>query len=150
MLKIDKKFLLRIFIIGLVILLINIFLYQLCIIDGDSMEPTLTNGKIVVMKKYNLDLKHNDIVVIRKNGKIIIKRLVGLPKDSIKIDEYLYVNGIKNDNLYTKDSGEIQNEIVLKEKEYFVLGDNRQNSIDSRFREIGIIYESEIIGKIME
>ena len=114
------------------------------------MEPTLTSGKIVVMKKYNLDLKHNDIVVIRKNGKTIIKRLVGLPNDSIKIDEYLYVNGTKNDNLYTKDKGEIKNEILLKEKEYFVLGDNRQNSIDSRFIEIGIIHEREIIGKIME
>ena len=114
------------------------------------MEPTLTNGKIVCIKKYNLNLKHNDIIVIRKNGKIIIKRLVGLPKDKIKIDEYLYVNGIKNDDLYTKESGEIHEEIELKEKEYFVLGDNRQNSIDSRFSEIGIIYENEIIGKIME
>jgi len=148
--KIDKKFLLRVFIIGIVVLLINIFFYQLCIVDGDSMEPTLASGKIVVMKKHNLDLKHNDIVVVRKHGKRIIKRLVGLPKDKIKIDEYLYGNGEKNDNLYTKDKGEIKNEIVLKEKEYFVLGDNRQHSIDSRFSDIGIIHEREIIGKIME
>lgn len=148
--KIYKDLLLRICLIGIIILIINIFFYQLCIVDGVSMEPTLTNGKIVFIKKYNLDLKHNDIVVVRKNGKIIIKRLVGLPKDKLKIDEYLYVNGIKNDELYTKDSGQLQEEMELKENEYFVLGDNRQNSIDSRFSEIGIIYENEIIGKIME
>ena len=113
------------------------------------MLPTLKNGNIICIKKYNLNLKDNDIVVARKNGQIIIKRLVGLPHDKIKIDEYLYVNGEKHDNLYIQDNGEIQNEIVLKEKEYFVLGDNRQNSIDSRNKEIGIILEEEIIGIVI-
>lgn len=113
------------------------------------MFPTLKNGNIVCIKKYNLDLKHNDIIVIRKNGKTIIKRLVGMPNDKIKIDNYLYVNGEKCDNLYIEDCGDINNEIYLKDNEYFVLGDNRQNSIDSRFEEIGIILKNEIFGKII-
>ena len=128
----------------------NIFFYQLCIIDGDSMFPTLKSGNIVCMKKYNLDLKHNDIVVVRKDNKTIIKRLVGLPNDKIEINDYLYINGQKNDDLYIKDCGNIGNGICLKDNEYFVLGDNRQNSIDSRFDEIGIISRDEIIGKIIK
>ena len=131
-------------------MIINIFFYQLCIIDGDSMFPTLKNGNIVFIKKYDLDLKHNDIVVIKKDNKTIIKRLVGMPNDKIEINDYLYINGEKNDNLYIEDRGNISNAIFLKDNEYFVLGDNRQNSIDSRFDEIGIITKDEIIGKIIK
>lgn len=114
------------------------------------MFPTLKSGNIVCMKKYNLYLKHNDIVVVRKDNKTIIKRLVGLPNDKIEINDYLYINGQKNDDLYIKDCGNIGNGICLKDNEYFVLGDNRQNSIDSRFDEIGIISRDEIIGKIIK
>ena len=110
------------------------------------MSPTLQNGNIMCIKKFGLNLKHNDIVVINKNNKIITKRLVGLPNDKIRIDEYLYVNGQKNDDLFIEDCGEIKEEITLKEDEYFVLGDNRSHSIDSRFAEIGIIHKNEIIG----
>lgn len=113
------------------------------------MLPTLKSGEIVCIQKFNINLEHNDIIVIRKNGKIIIKRLIGVPNDTIKIDNYVYVNGEKNDNLYIKNCGNINDEIYLKENEYFVLGDNRQNSIDSRFDEIGIIYKNEIIGKVI-
>ena len=113
------------------------------------MNPTLKNRDIVCIKKFNLDLKHNDIIVIKKNGKTIIKRLVGLPGDLLKIDNYLYVNGQKNDNLFIQDYGDIKSEIYLNDNEYFALGDNRQNSIDSRFEEIGLIHKEEIIGKIV-
>ena len=86
------------------------------------MSPTLEDGNIVCIQKYNL---------------------------SIKINDYIYVNGNKNDNLYIQNVGQVYNEITLNEGEYFVLGDNRQNSIDSRFEEVGIIHEEEIIGKIV-
>ena len=110
------------------------------------MFPTLKNGNIVIMKKYDLKLNYNDIVVIKKNDKIIIKRLVGLPNDSIYIDNYLFVNGEKFDDLFTENSENIENEITLKENQYYVLGDNRQHSIDSRDEEIGIINQEEILG----
>ena len=113
------------------------------------MEPTLKNGQITIIKKYNLEFNYNDIVVIKKDNKIIIKRLVGLPKDKVKIDNYLYINGEKYDDILTKN-GEFSNEeIILNEDEYFVLGDNREESIDSRYNEIGIIKRKEIIGKII-
>ena len=143
------KFIIRILLIGIIICFVNIFFYQLCIVDGNSMYPTLQNGNIACIKKFNFKLEHNDLIVIKKNNKIIIKRLVGLPDDKVKIDRYLYINGQRNDNFYTEYSGNVCDEIQLKDNEYFVLGDNRQSSIDSRFEEIGIIYENEIIGKII-
>lgn len=130
-------------------LLISIFFYQVCIIHGNSMEPTLKNKDMVLIKKYNLNLKYNDIIVVKKNNKVIIKRLVGFPGDTLKIENYLYVNGKKNDDFYTENKGTVTNEIILNTDEYFVIGDNRQNSIDSRFEEIGTITKNEIIGKIV-
>ena len=59
------------------------------------------------------------------------------------------ISGTKNDNIIANQKGNIKNEIHLKPGEYFALGDNRDNSIDSRFDEIGIIYEDEIIGKVI-
>ena len=113
------------------------------------MEPTLKNGNIAIIKKYNLRLNYNDIVVVKKNDKIIIKRLVAFPGDTIIIDKYLYVNDKKNDDFYTENEGIVTDRVTLHSNEYFVIGDNRQNSIDSRFNEIGIIYKEEIIGKIV-
>ena len=113
------------------------------------MHPTLKNGNIIFIKKFNLKVEYNDIVVIKKGDNVIIKRVVGLPNDSINIDKYLYVNGQKKENLYIENAGDIKNEILLKDKEYFVLGDNINYSIDSRFNEIGIIRENEIIGKMI-
>lgn len=113
------------------------------------MEPTLKEQQMLVIKKYNLKLDRNDIVVIKKNSKIVIKRIIGIPKDKIKINGYVYINGEKFDEKHTENPGNAKDEIALKENEFFVLGDNRQNSIDSRFDEIGIIKEDEIIGKAL-
>ena len=113
------------------------------------MEPTLKNGSIAIIKKCNLKLNYNDIVVVKKNNKIIIKRLVAFPGDTIKIDQYLYVNDIKIDDFYTENNGIVTDKITLNSNEYFIIGDNRQNSIDSRFNEIGTIHKEEIIGKIV-
>ena len=125
------------------------FFYQLCVVHGDSMSPTLKNKNIVLIKKYNLELKHNDIIIVKKNNKIIIKRLVGLPNDTVKIEDYLYINEKKYDNKYIENSGIAGEEIFLNDNEYFVLGDNRQASIDSRSEEIGIVLKDEIVGKII-
>ena len=145
--KDNIKFIIYILIIGFIIFFINQYLFQVCVVHGESMYPTLKNKDIIFIKKFDLKIEYNDIVVIKKGDNVIIKRVVGLPNDSINIDKYLYVNGQKNENLYIENAGDIKNEILLKDKEYFVLGDNINYSIDSRFDEIGIINEDEIIGK---
>ncbi|MBR2704766.1 MAG: signal peptidase I [Clostridia bacterium] len=144
------RFIIEILIIGIIVFFINTFLFQLCFVRGESMVPTLKNGQVLIAKKFDLQIKRNDIVVVKKDGKVIIKRAVGIPNDRINIlDGYLYVNGEKFDDRYIQDSGNIKDEITLKSNEYFILGDNRNASIDSRFDEIGIITKKNIIGKII-
>ena len=147
--KDNIKLIISILIIGIIVFLINQYIIQICFVQGDSMVPTLNNGDMVFIKKFDLKFNYNDIAVIKKNNMTIIKRIVGLPNDSIKIDNYLYVNGQKKENWYIEDAVNIKEEICLKENEYFVLGDNVQHSIDSRSDEIGIVLENEIIGKII-
>ena len=144
-----KMVIIQIILIGIIVFFINAFFYQICFVRGNSMYPTLKNGEMVLAKKFNLNLQYDNIIIIKKGNNIIIKRLVGLPNDVVKIDQYLYINGEKAKDVYIEDSGDLTGEITLKSNEYFVIGDNYQHSIDSRFSEIGIIYENEIIGKIV-
>ena len=147
--KSNIKLIIYIILIGCVILFINGYIIQVCVVHGESMEPTLKNSNIILIKKFNLEIEYNDIIVIKKSNKILIKRVVGLPNDTIKIDKYLYVNGEKSTNLYINNRGDMKNEIKLKSNEFFVLGDNTEHSIDSRFNEIGVIHKDEIIGKMI-
>lgn len=146
----NKKFLIYILAIGIIIFFISNFVLQICFVHGNSMYPTLKNGQMLLVKKIDLKINNNDIVVIKKDSKIIIKRIIGIPNDQIEIiDGYVYVNGKKFDDLYIEDYGNTKEKIALQQNQYYVLGDNRQESIDSRFDEIGIIDKKNIIGIII-
>ncbi len=147
--KRKAKIILSILFIGLVMFIISQNFYQLCFVRGISMQPTLQEGQMLLIKKFDVDFNYNDIVVINKNNKIIIKRLIGLPNDTVQIHDYVYINEEKMDNIYIQNPGNAKEKIILKQDEFFVLGDNRQNSIDSRFDEIGIITKKDIIGKVI-
>lgn len=111
------------------------------------MYPTLSDKDLILIKKYKISVNRNDIVVIKKNDKIIIKRVLGVPGDKLLIKEgYLYINNKKYDNAFIEYSGLLKKELILGIDEYFVLGDNKNQSIDSRYEEIGIIYKNEFIG----
>ncbi len=146
------KFVLMMVVIGILSYIVSTFFFQICIVKGSSMEPTLKNNNILIAKKFNLNIERNDIAVIKKNNLLIIKRVVAVPNDRIKlVDGYVYVNDKMIDTIYTEYAGILDNEITLKDEEYFIMGDNRQNSTDSRHQEIGIIKRPEIIGlKILE
>ena len=116
-------------------------------ISGISMEPTLSDGdKVYVVKPVNLC--RNDVVILNAGDQRIIKRIVAVPGDTIQIrDGHVYVNGNIADELCTEFGGTAYEPLTLGKDEFFVLGDNREQSKDSRYRDIGVIKREQIIEK---
>lgn len=126
---------------------------------GVSMEPALYNGQEVLIDQFIYRIsspRRNDIVVFLPNGNqnshSYLKRVVGLPGETVQIIEgYVYIDGVMldEDDTYDKiaDPGIAQNPILLGNDEYFVLGDNRNNSEDSRSGNVGTVSKKTIIGK---
>lgn len=123
-------------------------------IAGTSMEPTLNDGDIVVLMKTD-NLKTTDLCAFYYSNKILIKRVIGTPGDYIwmESDGTVYLNGEPLDEPYldSKALGECDVEFPLQvtENNYFVMGDQRETSIDSRSSVIGCVPEDQIIGKII-
>lgn len=114
------------------------------------MKPALNDKSLVIETKIVKRITNGDIIVIKKNNIKIIKRIIGIPGDKVVIkDNYVFVNDIKYDDFITTFAGILDKEIILGDDEYIVLGDNRKESIDSRYEEIDIIKRDEIIGKII-
>lgn len=152
------SYLLFIILTGCICYLLSHYVVQLYFISGPSMEPSYASGQPVLLRKFGLpeDLDYGDVVVIRREdlGRDIIKRIVALPGDTVQITEgLLYVNGEANPTPASlspmEDAGNAASPITLQPGEYFVLGDNRSHSIDSRFDKVGIIYAPTIAGKVI-
>lgn len=126
---------------------------------GDSMNPVLENGDIVLVNRFKYDAsapKRGDIIVFKPNGNenlhSSIKRIVGLPGETVQIvDGVIYIDGEALEEKYEvtgiTEAGLASEEIVLAGDEFFVLGDNRESSEDSRADDIGNVKRSEIEGK---
>lgn len=126
---------------------------------GDSMEPALYNGQEILMNRiiYRISMpKRGDVVVFLPNGNqnshYYVKRVVGLPGETVQIrDGNVYIDGLMlaEDDRFDKivDPGIAQNELLLASDEFFVLGDNRNSSEDSRSGNIGAVKKDMIIGK---
>lgn len=126
---------------------------------GVSMEPALYNGQEVLINRFIYKItspKRGDVIAFLPNGNqnshYYLKRIVGLPGESIQIiDGYVYINGGRvPEDEYDKmaDYGIAGNEIQLGSDEYFVLGDNRNMSEDSRSGNIGAVKKDTIAGKV--
>lgn len=123
-------------------------------ISGSSMEPTLRDKEIVLLVKSS-DMKQGDLISFSYQNKLLIKRVIGIPGDIVNIDKdgNVFVNGVALDEPYVTDKtlGEcdIKFPYQVTENHYFVLGDRRSTSIDSRSSVIGCVSEDQIVGKIM-
>ncbi|MBQ6705903.1 MAG: signal peptidase I [Clostridia bacterium] len=123
-------------------------------VKGDSMKPNLYTGDRLILSVHFYEPKYGDIVVInRYTSEPLIKRVIGLPGDRIKIEEgtgKVYRNGNPLSEPYL--SGEtlpvdLVGEVTVPKDSLFVMGDNRAISKDSRHQEIGMIPQSDVIGK---
>ena len=138
--------------------LVITFVGQRTQVNGESMYPTLYDRDNLIVDKLSYRF-HNperyDIIVFPyqyKEKTYYIKRIIGLPGEKVQIiDGYVYINGEKLDEDYGREVMEdavlASEEITLGEDEYFVLGDNRNASEDSRFPDVGNIKRKDIIGK---
>ncbi|MEG0371784.1 MAG: signal peptidase I [Clostridium sp.] len=122
-------------------------------VDGESMERTLQNNDLMIGKKYILDKPdHSDVVVFEAPSKdLYIKRIIGVPGDTISISgKTIYRNGqpIIEDYINPPQETNEISEIKIPNNKYFVMGDNRDNSVDSRFTEVGLVDFAQIQSKI--
>jgi len=139
--------------------LVITFVGQRTEVSGSSMEPTLSDTDNLIVDKLSYrfhDPKRFDIIVFPfrySEETYFIKRIIGMPGETVRIDEAgnIYINGDLLKENYGREviqyAGRAYEEIELAADEYFVLGDNRNDSTDSRMPEVGNIHRSEIIGR---
>lgn len=132
---------------------------QRTVVSGSSMETTLTDGDNLIVDKLSYHFKDPerfDIVVFKfqhEENTYYIKRIIGLPGETVQIDEdgVIYINGEQLEESYGNeimlDSGLAEEPFVLGEDEYFVLGDNRNGSSDSRDPSVAAVKRDTILGR---
>lgn len=148
----------KLIVVIIIILFLMIYVVSITQVVGSSMSSTLENGDVLILNKFKYrftDIKRGDIISLEyADTKYLIKRVIGLPGDNISIkNNNLYLNG----ELYVEnylDEGLVYDDFDLSDlgyetipdDMYLVLGDNREDSLDSR--EIGLISKDEVIGKV--
>ena len=140
-------------IVAAVAVLIATLVLPVLQIEGTSMEPTLTKGDIVLLTKTT-KFDRGELCGFSWNNKLLIKRVIGIPGDWIEIDTdgTVYLNGEELDEPYAvhKAVGECDLEFPFQvpQEQYFVLGDMRESSIDSRNTLVGCVEKEQIVGKV--
>lgn len=123
-------------------------------ISGDSMSPTLEHDEIVVLLKTK-EFERGDLIGFYYQGKILLKRVIALPEDEVAIDAdgNVYVNGELLEEPYVTEKGlgdcDLEFPYKVPGTGYFVMGDRRSNSVDSRNSVVGAVSRDDIIGKVV-
>ena len=135
-------------IIIIVVVIIRTYIATPVRVNGSSMYPTLNEGETMILNKIGLKkgIKRFDIIVVDAGDDYIIKRVIALPGESIAYSGgKLYINGKFMEDVYSKSVTEDFDVVKLQDNEYYVMGDNRAISKDSRL--IGPVTENQIVGK---
>lgn len=147
----------------LIVLVVTFLLHQYvlerCEVHNHSMEPTLISGDIVLVDKLTYTHrkpKRYEIIIFnnKKSGEELVKRVIGLPGETVRIVQgKIFINEKAIDDIDKLDkpfnAGLAESDFKLEKDEYFVIGDNRKESIDSRYEEIGPVKRDEIVGKTL-
>lgn len=142
-----------------IMVLLNMFVFNLSTVKGESMQPTLTASERLFINKvvYRFaEPKHGDVIVLKDPSdgpdkkEFLVKRIVGVPGDTIEVkNQKLYVNGVPQEEKYTdvpiEDPG--FKPVKLEEGRYFVMGDNRHLGKSKDSRMFGSVKESDIVGR---
>lgn len=151
--KVISNILIALGIVG--VMFFKSYFYDYMIISGNSMNNAYKNGNIVLLEKRFKNLKRYDVVIVQIDNtemkEKIIKRVVGLPMETVQIvDGYVFINGIRLEDdvvdIKMEYAGIASDEIVLAGNEYFLLGDNRNESNDSRY--LGVVSQEQILGRV--
>jgi len=143
-----------IFIAIIIAFLVRSFVFSTSVVEGESMDPTLSDGERIVFNKFIYLIskpEREDIVIIQKPFKNYVKRIIALPGETIEMKNHtLYINGSEYEQMYIDEEAKTNTgnfgPYDIPEESYFVMGDNRAISKDSR-NGLGLIHEDEIIGK---
>ena len=141
-------------VVAAVTALVSVFFISALKAYGDSMSPTLEDGEIVVALKTQ-KAEAGDVIAFYYNGKLFIKRVIALGGSVVDIDEegFVTVDGQPLDEPYLETrspgSGDVEFPFSVPEGQYFVLGDNRVNSSDSRNSILGCVEEDRMLGRVL-
>lgn len=143
----------------IVVFLIFSFVFRAVGVDGDSMYPTLKDGDWVAVSGVTTEIDRGDIIVSTQpweRNVPIVKRVIAVGGDMVDIDfnaNAVFVNGVKLNEPYiaelTRVSYDVEFPVIVEEGKLFVMGDNRNVSLDSRSSKIGMIDERYVLGKVI-
>ena len=141
-------------VVAAVTTLISMIFLAVIQVSGDSMTPTLNDGDILIAL-HTGNVKYGDLCCVSWQNKMLLKRVIGLPGDTIIIEEdgSVYVNDALLDEPYVLEKSlgqcDIQFPYKVPDQQIFILGDNRSRSADSRSADIGCISREQIVGKVL-
>lgn len=138
----------------LLALILRTFVFATSIVEGESMDPALEDGERIIFNKFVYIVSEparGDIIIIQRPHKYYVKRVIALPNETIEMNDHiLYIDGVKQKNSFVNKQAEMMTgdfgPIEVPEDSYFVMGDNRAISKDSR-NGLGFIKRKDIIGK---
>lgn len=140
-----------IFLLGIIIFFR--YVIQFTVVSGDSMNPTLEDGDILLTSSLFYEIDRYEVIIYQDdNGYDVIKRVIGMPNESVEIsDGVVYIDGVPIEESYTAGISNDMDEVIVGEDSYFVIGDYRQPgaSYDSRNSDVGPIHESRIKGETL-
>ena len=130
-------------------------IFNISIVSGSSMVPTFHNGDILILSHISYNIERGDVIVFKNEERgNLVKRVIGVPGDTIEIKEStVYRNGEALNEDYINSgyfgSGDLTGPVTVREGTYFVMGDNRPDSYDSRMNGVGLVDKDKVIGEYL-